>query len=274
VFFLLGFLIADYDVEPHAHGVSEPAQGLDIRYAAAQFDARQGRLADSRSLCYFLLGEVPAPADAAKLVAQSQVPACLLVLGVLDSVAGLREAPGLEGLPPAVPSRYAFLSKWWVIVLSCSAWQAFFARTAWSTSALWVPSRVFRKTVKRMMTRPPGSQKLSGQPGREDLHAPTSLRENAARELTGTAGSYAVICCGSAVVGDDRPDWNVYSQLGHRFPGVRSAAGFDRLPQLHNSVSAGQSRFARPAGFGPATRCLEGTSAECLEVARRCLTWF
>ena len=94
-------------MEPHAHGISEPAQGLDIGYAAAQLDARQGRLADSRSLRYFLLSEVPAPADAAKLVAQSQVPACLLVLGMLDSIADLREAPGLEGLPPAVPSHHA-----------------------------------------------------------------------------------------------------------------------------------------------------------------------
>ena len=47
---------------------------------------------------------------------------------------------------------------------------------------------------------------------------PAGLREKTARELTGTAGSNAVICCGSAVVGDDRLDWNVYSQLGHRFP--------------------------------------------------------
>ena len=32
-------------------------------------------------------------------------------------------------------------------------------------------------------------------------------------------------------------------------------------------------KLARPAGFEPATRCLEGTSGGCLEVAPRRLTW-
>ena len=40
VFFLLGALIADDDVEPHAHCVPEPPQGLEVRHAAAQLDAR------------------------------------------------------------------------------------------------------------------------------------------------------------------------------------------------------------------------------------------
>ena len=87
-------------------------------HAYHQFDAREGGLADSRSFGYFLLGEVPTPADGPELVAQPQIPACLLVLGVLAGVTGLREAPGLEGLPPAVPGHHAFLSKWWVIVMS------------------------------------------------------------------------------------------------------------------------------------------------------------
>ena len=76
---MIGLLIANDDVEPHAHGVPEPAQGLDVRHAAAQFDAREGGLADSRSLGYFLLGEVPTPADGPELVAQPQIPACLTV---------------------------------------------------------------------------------------------------------------------------------------------------------------------------------------------------
>ena len=133
---ILGLFIADDDVEPHAHGLPEPAQGLDIRHAAAQFDAREGGLADSRSLGYFLLGEVPTPADDPELVAQPQIPACLLLLGVLAGVTGLREAAGLDGLPPAVPGHHAVLLNWWVIVMSCSAWQVFFARMARSTSAL------------------------------------------------------------------------------------------------------------------------------------------
>ncbi len=73
----------------------------------------------------------------------------------------------------------------------------------------------------------------------------------------------------SAVAGSDRPGRGMSPQLGRRFPDVRSAAGRDRLPwpwkrrntaaqQILVSVSAGQSRFARPAGFEPATRCLEG----------------
>jgi NAD(P)-dependent dehydrogenase (short-subunit alcohol dehydrogenase family) len=40
VFFVLGVLITDDDVEPHAHGVPEPAQSLEVRHAAAQLDAR------------------------------------------------------------------------------------------------------------------------------------------------------------------------------------------------------------------------------------------
>ena len=40
VFFLLGVLITDDDVEPYSHCVPEPAQGLEVRHAAAQLDAR------------------------------------------------------------------------------------------------------------------------------------------------------------------------------------------------------------------------------------------
>jgi uridine kinase len=46
---------------------------------------------------------MPAPADGAKLVAQSQVPAGLLVLGVLSDVAGLREALHRVLLDPLGP---------------------------------------------------------------------------------------------------------------------------------------------------------------------------
>ena len=38
-------------------------------------------MADSRSFGYFLLSKVPTPADGPELVAQPQIPACLLVLG-------------------------------------------------------------------------------------------------------------------------------------------------------------------------------------------------
>jgi hypothetical protein len=65
----------------------------------------------------------------------------------------------------------------------------------------------------------------------------------------------------------DRTGTCIRSQV-HRLPGVRSAAGFDRLPQLHDSVSAGQSHFARPAGFEPATRCLEGSRSVRLSYGR------
>src|ERR1700677_3016301 len=101
VFFLVGRIITNDDVEPYSHCVPEPAQRLDVGYAAAQLNAREGGLADPRSLGYLLLGEVPAPADGPKLVAESQVPAGLLVLGVLSHITGLREAGGLECLPPA-----------------------------------------------------------------------------------------------------------------------------------------------------------------------------
>jgi hypothetical protein len=106
---VLGFLIADDDVEPHTHGVAQPAQRLDVRHAATELDARQGGLADSRSLCHFILGKVPPPADGSELIAQPQVPACLLVFGVLTGVTGLRETLGLEGSPPAVPGHH----RWW-----------------------------------------------------------------------------------------------------------------------------------------------------------------
>ncbi len=66
-------------------GVPEPAQGLDVRHAAAQFDAREGGLADSRSFGYFLLGEVPTPADGPELVAQPQIA------GGLSASSGLLE---------------------------------------------------------------------------------------------------------------------------------------------------------------------------------------
>src|ERR1051326_5168750 len=110
-------------MEPHAHGVAEPAQCLNVRHAATKFDARQCGLADASSLCDFLLGKVPASADRAELVAQPQVPACLLVFRMLGNIADLCEAPGLEGLPSAVPGHHAFLSNSWVIVKSCAAWQ-------------------------------------------------------------------------------------------------------------------------------------------------------
>jgi hypothetical protein len=35
VLFVIGLFIANDDMEPHAHGVPEPAQGLDVRHAAA-----------------------------------------------------------------------------------------------------------------------------------------------------------------------------------------------------------------------------------------------
>src|SRR6266702_3355039 len=83
----------------------------------------------------------------------------------------------------------------------------------------------------------------------------------------------------SAVAGSDRPGRGMSPQLGRRFPDVRSAAGRDRLPwpwkrrntaaqQILVSVSAGQSRFARPAGFEPATRCLEGSCSVRLSYGR------
>jgi len=56
---VLGFFVADYDTEPHTHGVAEPAQCLNVGYAATKFDARQCGLADARSLCDFLLSKLP-----------------------------------------------------------------------------------------------------------------------------------------------------------------------------------------------------------------------
>jgi hypothetical protein len=60
----------------------------------------------------------------------------------------------------------------------------------------------------------------------------------------------------------------MFLQIGCHFLGVSPAAGCDRLPwlwyrcdtadqQIRISVLAGQSYLARPAGFEPATRCLE-----------------
>ena len=40
VFFLLGVVITNDDVEPYSHRVPKPAQGLDVRHAATQLDAR------------------------------------------------------------------------------------------------------------------------------------------------------------------------------------------------------------------------------------------
>jgi hypothetical protein len=125
VLFVIGLFISNDDVEPHAHGVPEPAQGLDVRHAAAQFDAREGGLADSRPLAtsFWVRFRLLRMARSWSPSRRSR-PACSY--GVLAGVTGLREAPGLEGLPPAVPGHHAFLSKWWVIVMSCSAWQVFF----------------------------------------------------------------------------------------------------------------------------------------------------
>ena len=76
------------------------------------------------------------------------------------------------------------------------------------------PKAVFRRDLIRDLV----AKGLSGRQIARQLGVGEGTVRRAMRELTGTAGSNAVICCGSAVVGDDRPDWNVYSQLGHRFP--------------------------------------------------------
>jgi sulfatase maturation enzyme AslB (radical SAM superfamily) len=96
---VIGLLIANDDVEPHAHGVPEPAQGLDIRHAAAQFDAREGGLADSRSRGYFLLGEVPlARLRAAHLiqVPGETLPAELLAIKLRTRMRRLQDSTGLH----------------------------------------------------------------------------------------------------------------------------------------------------------------------------------
>src|SRR5580658_9019538 len=82
--------------------------------------------------------------------------------------------------------------------------------------------------------------------------------------------SYPVICCASAIAGHDRTRLSYVSAARTPFPRRRLAAGRDRLPwlwyrcdtvgqQVRISILAGHSRFARPAGFEPATRCLEGS---------------
>jgi hypothetical protein len=94
------------------------------------------------------------------------------------------------------------------------------------------PTRTPRLPHRDRRRAPPAHQGgHRPRPNARGSTGPAGLRENTARELTGTAGSYAVICCGSAVVGDDRPDWNVYSQLGHRFPACA------RRPDLTGSRS-------------------------------------
>jgi hypothetical protein len=91
--------------------------------------------------------------------------------------------------------------------------------------------------------------------------------------------SYPVICCGSAIAGNDRTRLSYVSAARTPFPRRRLAAGRDRLPwlwyrcdtvgqQVRISILAGQSRFARPAGFEPATRCLEGSCSVRLSYGR------
>jgi hypothetical protein len=90
---------------------------------------------------------------------------------------------------------------------------------------------------------------------------------------------YPVICCASAVAGNDRTRWSYVSAARTPFPRRRQAAGRDRLPwlwyrcgtvgqQVRISILAGQSRFARPAGFEPATGCLEGSCSVRLSYGR------
>ena len=91
--------------------------------------------------------------------------------------------------------------------------------------------------------------------------------------------SYPVICCASAIAGNDRTRLSYVSAARTPFPRRRLAAGRDRLPwlwyrcdtvgqQVRISILAGQSRFARPAGFEPATRCLEGSCSVRLSYGR------
>ena len=89
----------------------------------------------------------------------------------------------------------------------------------------------------------------------------------------------AVMSCASAVAGNDRTRLSYVSAARTPFPRRRQAAGRDRLPwlwyrcdtvgqQVRISILAGQSRFARPAGFEPATRCLEGSCSVRLSYGR------
>jgi hypothetical protein len=95
----------------------------------------------------------------------------------------------------------------------------------------------------------------------------TSSARRAALAATTTrcgraAGSYPVICCVSAVAGDDEPVWDVSPQLGRPVPGVRFAAGRERLPwlwkrcntaaqQIRASVSPGQIPLCAPGSVQP-----------------------
>ena len=102
-----------------------------------------------------------------------------------------------------------------------------------------------------------------------DLDSDEAQREHerAARGWGGTK-SYLVICCGSAVAGDDQTGlWHVsaasaVSRAQTRRPDVTGCLGpwyrCNTADQQIHSILAGQSYFARPAGFEPATRCLEG----------------
>src|SRR5580698_1884486 len=109
--FLFGVLIADNDSEPHTHCTPKSLQSLDVRHTSAQFNTRQGWLADSRSLRYFLLGETPASADGAKLVAEPEISSGLVIFGMFRYPTSLRKALSLESFPSAMSGHHSLLSK-------------------------------------------------------------------------------------------------------------------------------------------------------------------
>ena len=94
-----------------------------------------------------------------------------------------------------------------------------------------------------------------------------------------SCNSYPVSACASAVAGDDRTRLRHVSAAWTPFPRRRLTAGRDQLPwlwyrcdtvgqQVRISILAGKGYCARPAGFEPATRCLEGSCSVRLSYGR------